>query len=138
MPDQPLHPLTTKEIKTFQDSIFYEILYTFGLPHNLDPTDYFQVEVSNFSRAAHARLLHLLFEGNLGKRRRPDDLVVATFGFVPRITLVGDDLIRINKHLLHLSTSRGKLPAEDKPWPDTILSSLLAPTREFMVLVSVR
>lgn len=130
-------PAEDQKRDVFRNSMYYEILYTFGVPHDYDPSDYFQWEVVNYSRMAHARLLDKFFETEPGKRSQ-DDVLAADFGFSPRPILTKDERDRLNKDLLHFSYGRLRHTLATKKWPSSILGSLLAPTLEFMELVQTQ
>lgn len=122
---------TPEQLKAvFENSMQYEIVYTFGVPDN-SPFDYCQWEMINFSRLAHARVLYGFFETSLGDRRN-DDVLAEDFGFSARKLLNDEDRERLNKDLFHFSYKRLRHNASTKPWPDRIISNLLEPTLDFM------
>ena len=117
--------------KAFQDSMLYEIVYTFGVPQH-DPYDYCLWEMINFSRMGHARVLYAFLETHQ-EHRLGDDLLAADFGYpVKRIDLAPDDRKRLNKDLFHFSQKRIRHTPETKPWPHSIIGSLLEPVLAFM------
>lgn len=115
----------------FQNSMLYEIVYTFGVPQH-DPHDYCLWEMINFSRMGHARVLYAFLETPT-ERRLGDDVLAADFGFpAKRIELADDDRVRLNKDLFHFSYQRLRHDAESKKWPNSIIGSLLEPVLAFM------
>jgi hypothetical protein len=122
-------PAQTKEL--FRNSIWYEIVYTFGVPEH-DPRDYCQWEMINYSRLAHARVLYDFLQTPKADRHL-DDVVVEDFRYpVQAVTLPPADRDRLNKDLLHLSYGRVRHTRKTKPWPSSILSNLLDPVLGFM------
>jgi hypothetical protein len=123
------------------DAVFYEMLFTFGIsPH--DETDYCAWEHINFSRMGHARALYNFFETSLDERTKRrernkdfDDVISEDFGFpAQQISRPGDDRLRLNKDLFHITykRTRHRDNPEGKPWPDTIISCLHEPCIEFV------
>jgi hypothetical protein len=120
-----------KKKKAFQDSMLYEIVYTFGVPQH-DPYDYCLWEMINFSRMGHARVLYAFLE-TPKEDRLGDDVLAADCGYpAKRIELANDDRKRLNKDLFHFSQKRIRHTPETKPWPDSIIGSLLEPVLAFM------
>jgi hypothetical protein len=137
----PFVPTSDQVTEVFRNSLMYEIMYTFGVPENHDPDDYYQWESVNFARMTHARLLYDFFQTSKATReakhqRHPDgsdDVIAEDFGFGPeRIPPIDGDRKRVNKDLLHLTYARLRHTAKTKPWPDSYLGCLLAPTVRFM------
>ena len=117
--------------RAFQNSMFYEIAFTFGVPFH-DPSDYSHWEVINFTRVAHARVLYAFLETPKAKRLQ-DDLVGEDFGYPAQPGILSDDnRRRLNKDLLHFSWDRTRHTPASKPWPHSILGDLLDPTLGFM------
>lgn len=113
------------------DSVFYEILYAFGVsPH--DETDYCAWEHVNYSRMGHARALYDFFETPIANRKL-DDAVSEDFGFGARpVDRPPDDRTRLNKDLFHVSYARLRHTKDTKAWPDTIISCLQDRCVEFI------
>jgi hypothetical protein len=130
----PFAPSRQQIIDVFNNSLFYEILFTFGVPVH-DPSDYCHWEAINFNRMAHARLLYDFLETPASKRFQ-DDVLAEDFGYpaVP-IPLSPDDRLRLNKDLMHLTYSRLRHTPDTKPWPDSILATLIDPILSFMEYV---
>ncbi|OAI52551.1 hypothetical protein AYO44_16560 [Planctomycetaceae bacterium SCGC AG-212-F19] len=125
-------PTPDQKREMFFNSLSYEIIHAFCLPEVCDTRNAFAVEVINFSRMAHARVLYTFLETDLPDRFK-DDLLAADFGFpVQQIPLSDLDRTRINKDLLHLSVGRLRHSTVTKPWPDTIIAALCDPTIRFM------
>jgi hypothetical protein len=123
---------TPQQIKeVFDNSMMYEILYTFGVPSH-HPADYAQWEFINFSRLAHARVLYGFLQTPKSSRYR-DDVLAEDFGYPaqPGI-LLPSDKERLDKDLMHFSYSRLRHTPVTKPWPPTILANLLDPAVAFM------
>jgi hypothetical protein len=140
-PNPPVAPSPARITEVFRNSLMYEILYTFGVPEYYDPTDYFLWETVNFARMGHARLLYDFFETAAVKREEKnqrhkdgnDDVIAEDFGFPARsIPVPLDDRKRVNKDLMHLTYTRLRHTPATKPWPDSYLGCLLAPTIAFM------
>jgi hypothetical protein len=124
-------PSEAKKKAAFRNSMFYEIVFTFGVPAH-DPLDYSHWEMINFTRMAHARLLYDFLEKN-DEQRYKDDVLAVDYGYPAQtIELSEDDRARLNKDLFHLSYDRLRHSPETKPWPNSILSNLLAPVLGFM------
>jgi len=116
-------PSTQQKKAVFHNSLWYEIVYTFGVPRH-DPTDYCHWEFINFTRMGHARVLYRFFETELSKRYQ-DDVLAEDFGFpASKIDLPEDDRRRLNKDLFHLTYSRLRHTPQSKPWPNSIISCL--------------
>ena len=134
-------PKPDEIIRVFRNSMAYEIMFTFGVPTH-DPTDYFQWEMINFTRLAHARVLYYFFETSIRARQRKmdgDDVVSEDFDFPAQsIPLPAADRPRVNKDLMHLTYARLRHSPESKPWPDSILACLLCPVLSFMEHVKNR
>jgi hypothetical protein len=128
----PMFTPTADQLRAvFDNSMWYEVVYTFGVP-DYDPRDYCQWEVMNFCRLAHARLLYDFLE-TPKNRRRDDDVLAEDFGYPAQtIRLTRDDRERLNKDLLHFSYGRLRHTPATKPWPSSILSNLLDPVLQFM------
>ena len=146
-PKPPFAPSPAQITEVFRNSLIYEIMYTFGVPQSYDPTDYFQWETVNFARMAHARLLYDFFETTAVKREQNnqmhrdgnDDVIAEDFGFPAlSIPVPPDDRKRVNKDLMHLTYARLRHTPATKPWPDSYLGCLLAPTVEFMRFVKTQ
>jgi hypothetical protein len=123
----------TKEQVTdaFRNSMYYEILHTFGVPAHVDPRDIFQWEQINYPRVAHARLLYDFFR-KTPDTRTEDDVFAADYDFHEIVSLSTEDRKRVNKDLLHFSYGRLRHDAVTKRWPDRILSDLLPTILLFM------
>jgi hypothetical protein len=116
----------------FANSMWYEIVYTFGVPKH-DPWDYCQWEMINLSRMAHARVLYGFLETKKEDRRFNDDVLAEDFGYPAQpVLLPKEDRERLNKDLFHLSYRRLRHTKESKRWPDSIIANLLEPTLGFM------
>lgn len=116
-------PSEEQRINLLDDSVFYEMVYAFGVSRH-DVTDYCAWEHVNFSRMGHARALYDFFETSK-ENRKQDDAVSEDFGFPARpVDRPSDDRNRLNKQLFHLSYSRLRYNETSKPWPHSILSCL--------------
>jgi hypothetical protein len=119
-------------IDVFNNSMSYEILYTFGVPdHN--PNDYCNWEAINFTRMAHARLLYDFLETPSAKREK-DDVLSEDFDYpAAKLDKLPEcDRLRLNKDLMHLTYDRVRRTPATKPWPDSILATLHDPIVKFM------
>jgi hypothetical protein len=146
-PKPPFAPSPDQITEVFQNSLMYEIMHAFGVPESCDPTDYFQWETVNFARMAHARVLYDFFETAAVQREERnqrnkdgnDDVIAEDFGFRARsIPVPPDDRKRVNKDLMHLTYARLRHTPTAKPWPDSYLGCLLAPTAGFMRYVKTQ
>jgi hypothetical protein len=127
----PLQPTDEQKRAAFQNSMWYEIVYTFGIPRH-DPFDYCHWETVNFTRLAHARVLYAFLETSK-ERRFMDDVLAEDYGYNAKsVTLPDEDRLRLNKDLFHFSYQRLRHTRESKCWPDSILSNLLEPVLGFM------
>jgi hypothetical protein len=127
----PFVPTRDQIVDVFNNSLFYEILFTFGVPVH-DPSDYCHWEAINFSRMAHARLLYDFLETPTSERSK-DDVLAEDFGYpAAPIALSKDDRKRLNKDLMHLTYSRLRHTPLTRPWPDSILANLQDPVLGFM------
>lgn len=130
------------KVRLFRDSVYYEIVHTFGVPGGLTDdqlADHAVGEVVNFSRQVHARLLAqslLRKPGDQGVRA--DDVLADDFGLdaeglgLPTEFLKGLlQLDHLNKGLFHLSYGR-VTGATRKPWDTRLLRELLPITISFM------
>jgi hypothetical protein len=127
----PFVPTHEQRTALLYDSVFYEMLYAFGISRH-DVTDYCAWEHINFSRMGHARALYDFFETPTA-RRQQDDAVSEDFGFAARpIDRPANDRTRLNKQLFHITYSRLQFNETSKPWPDTILSCLHERCVEFI------
>jgi hypothetical protein len=124
-------PTRQQIINVFNNSMFYEILFTFGVPVH-DPNDYCNWEAINFNRMAHARLLYDFMEQPIAQRYK-DNVLAEDFGFpTAAIHLPDADRKRLNKDLMHFTYDRLRHTPATKPWPSTILASLHDPIVRFM------
>jgi hypothetical protein len=124
-------PSAEEKTEVFHNSLWYEVVFTFGVPAH-DPTDYCQWEAINFSRMGHARVLYAFLETKTEDRSK-DDVLAEDYGFpAESVDLPPEDRLRLNKDLFHLTYSRLRHTPASKPWPDSILSSLLEPCLRFM------
>lgn len=131
MPKPPFVPTRQKMIDVFNNSMLYEILFTFGVPTH-DPTDYCHWETVNFTRFAHARLLYDFLEKPISDRHK-DDVLAEDFGCpAAPISLPPGDRDRLNKDLMHFTYDRLRHTSATKPWPDSLLSCLHDPVVGFM------
>lgn len=131
MPKPLFTPTPEQTIEVFRNSLVYEIMFTFGIPHH-DPMDYCQWETVNFARIGHARVLYSFFQGTAANRKK-DDVVSEDYGFPSRtISLPPGDEDRMNKDLLHLTYARLRHSPVSKSWPDSILSCLQPIVIDFM------
>jgi hypothetical protein len=131
MAKPPFVPTRQQVIDVFNNSLFYEILFTFGVPVH-DPTDYCNWEAINFNRMAHARLLYDFLEQPIPGRFK-DNVLGEDFGYpAAPIPLPPDDRLRLNKDLMHLTYDRLRHTPATKPWPDSILATLQDPVVGFM------
>jgi hypothetical protein len=131
MPAPPYVPTRQQMIDVFNNSMFYEILFTFGVPVH-DPNDYCNWEAINFNRMAHARLLYDFIEQPVAQRYK-DNVLAEDFGYVARpIPLPPDDRKRLNKDLMHFTYDRLRHTPATKPWPSSILACLHDPIVGFM------
>jgi hypothetical protein len=124
-------PTRQQVIDVFNNSLTYEVLFTFGVPVH-DPNDYCNWEAINFNRMAHARLLYDFLEQPIAARFR-DNVLAEDFGYpaIP-IPLPAADRQRLNKDLMHLTYDRLRHTSATKPWPDSILATLQDPMIGFM------
>jgi len=126
-------PTADQKRRILHDAVFYEILFAHGVsPH--DESDYCSWEHVNYSRMGHARALYGFFETGIDDRHQ-DDVVSEDFRFGPvRIQRSEDDKTRLNKDLFHLTYARLRHLASplNKPWPDSILSSVHKPCVDFI------
>jgi hypothetical protein len=128
-------PSTEDKKAVFHNSLWYEIVFTFGVPAH-DPTDYCQWEAINFSRMGHARVLYTFLETKT-ENRSQDDVLAEDYGFpAESINLPSEDRRRLNKDLFHLTYARLRHTPATKPWPDNIISNLLEPCLKFMEHIS--
>ena len=124
-------PTRQQIIEVFNNSLLYEILFTFGVPIH-HTSDYCNWESVNFTRMAHARLLYCFLETPIANRRK-DDVLSEDFGYpAAKIPLPPDDEERLNKDLMHLTYSRLRHTPTTRPWPDSILANLQDPIVGFM------
>lgn len=131
MPTPPFMPTRQQIIDVFNNSMLYEILFTFGVPTH-DPTDYCHWETVNFTRLAHARLLYDFLEKPVSARYK-DDVLATDFGYpAAPISLPPGDRDRLNKDLMHLTYDRLRHTRATKPWPDSLISCLHDPIVRFM------
>jgi hypothetical protein len=102
MAKSPFSPTRQQVIDVFNNSLTYEVLFTFGVPvHN--PYDYCNWEAINFNRMAHARLLYDFLEQPIADRYK-DNVLAEDFGYPARmIALPASDRQRLNKDLMHLT-----------------------------------
>lgn len=135
-------PTVDQRRQLFQDSVYYEIIHTFGIPAGVtdDQLNNHAIgETINFSRHVHARALaHFLYrrpsDSDVQKR---DDAFAEDFGFDP--TTLGSDEVRkrktehkdLNKGLIHITYGR-VTGATTKPWSSPVLKDLLPVTIQFM------
>ena len=126
----PFVPSRQQVIDVFNNSLLYEILFTFGVPTH-DPSDYCHWEAINFNRMAHARLLYIFLETPKAKRHG-DDVLAEDFGYPASPILLPADRLRLNKDLMYLTYARLRHTPITKPWPDSILATLLDPIVGFM------
>lgn len=118
----------SKVTKLFRDSLYYEILHTFGVPRYTDTGDIFLWEQVNFSRAAHARVLYDFFRKKRGKQE--DNVIATDYGFSKTIGMSLRK--RVNTQLMHLSYSRTTFTDTTKEWPSGILADLQSTVIKFM------
>jgi hypothetical protein len=135
-------PPDEQKVRLFRDSMYYEIVHTFGVPRHLTDAqlaDHAIGETINYSRYVHARLLaHFLLRKRDDKGVRDDDVLAAQFGFErDGLGLSEDDVQELtgskdlNKGLIHLSYGR-VTGATSKPWASRLLRDLLPVTIRFM------
>jgi hypothetical protein len=130
-------PTRQQMIDVFNNSMHYEILFTFGVPIH-DPTDYCNWEAINFNRMAHARLLYDFMEQPVAQRYK-DNVLAEDFGFpAATIPLRAADRRRLNKDLMHFTYDRLRHTPATKPWPNTILAFLHDPVVRFMQHVEMQ
>lgn len=124
-------PTRQQMIDVFNNSMVYEILFTFGVPIH-DPADYCNWEAINFNRIAHARLLYVFMEQPVAQRYK-DNVLAEDFGYrAAPIPLSAADRLRLNKDLMHFTYDRLRHTPATKPWPSTILAFLHEPVVRFM------
>ena len=113
----PNYTPTADEIQCALQHIRYEIEAFISVPVH-DRTDPHLVESVLFRRMAHARALLDFFTAC---DRLKDNILSSDYGFAhsPIFSPKDDSAVRrrLNKHLMHLTYSRVRLPAEDKQWP---------------------
>jgi hypothetical protein len=127
----PFVPTRQQVIDVFNNSLCYEIMFTFGVPVH-DPNDYCNWEAINFNRMAHARLLYDFLEQPTADRLK-DNVLSEDFGYPAAILpLPPGDRRRLNKDLMHLTYDRLRHTPITKPWPDSILATLHNPVVGFM------
>jgi hypothetical protein len=130
-------PTRQMMIDVFNNSMFYEILFTFGVPMH-DPADYCNWEAINFNRMAHARLLYDFMEQPVAKRYK-DNVLAEDYGFpAAPIQLPDAERLRLNKDLMHFTYDRLRHTPATKPWPSTILAFLHDPVVRFMLHVETQ
>lgn len=129
-----IKPSPAKLKAIFQNSIWYEILYAFGVPKH-DPTDYTMWEMINWCRMGHARVLYDF----LGRERtttgvHPDDVLAVDYGYnFQPLFHPETNRARLNKDLFHLSYRRLRHRQHGaKCWKDSILGNLRIPVLRFM------
>ncbi len=119
-------PTREQVVEVFNYSLFYEVLFTFGVPVH-DPTDYCNWEAINFNRMAHARLLYDFLEQPICNRYK-DNVLAEDFGYpAAPVSLPSDDRLRLNKDLMHVTYDRLRHTPATRPWPDSILANLQEP-----------
>src|SRR5262245_38881731 len=109
-----MKPTDDERVQLFRDSVYYEIIHTFGVPAEFkdDQLESHAVgETINFSRHVHARTLsHFLFrrpsDNDVPKK---DDAFAEDFGFDPTALGLSDDVRKgkvdhkdLNKGLIHI------------------------------------
>src|SRR5262245_19028414 len=137
-----MKPTDDERGRLFRDSVYYEIIHTFGVPAELpdDQLDSHAIgETVNFSRHVHARALsHFLFrrpsDGEV--REKNDDAFAEDFGFDPTALGLSDGTRKakvehkdLNKGLIHITYGR---VTGAKPWSSQALKELLPVTIQFM------
>jgi hypothetical protein len=128
---EPYEPTEEDKRAAFKNSMWYEIVYTFGIPTH-DHCDYCHWETVNFTRLAHARVLYAFLETEKQKRLG-DDVLAEDYGYkATPIALSDENRVRLNKDLFHFSYKRLRHTPESKRWPDSILSNLHKPVLDFM------
>lgn len=133
-----------EKVRLFRDSIYYEIIHTFGVPVELTNeqlNSHTIGETINFSRRVHGRLLAGFLLGRRDDRgTRQDDAFAEDFGFNlnPADLGMGEDDRKkkkqhpdLNKGLMHLTYGR-VTGATRKPWSNQVLKDLLPVTIQFM------
>jgi len=131
MAKRPFTPTRQQVVDVFNNSLTYEVLFTFGVPVH-DPNDYCNWEAINFNRMAHARLLYDFLEQRIANRFK-DNVLAEDFGYPANpIPLPDADRQRLNKDLMHLTYDRLRHTPATKPWPDSILAKLQDPMVGFM------
>jgi hypothetical protein len=120
---------TPKQLEgILSDSLWYEILFAFGIPE-YDRRDYCQWEAVNFARIAHSRVLHAFLSNEGGG----DDVLAKHYGFdKPKGGMPTWDN-QTNKQLLHLTYSRAGYAGDSKMWKDEWISGIFDRCKEFMV-----
>ena len=131
-----------EKINLFRDSLYYEIIHTFGVPRGLtnEQLDNHAIgETINFSRQVHGRLLsQFLYRRAADKEARNGDAFAEDFGFDPTSLFSNDEDRELqakhafmNKQILHLTYDRvsGNLK---KPWSTEWLNQLMNVTINFM------
>lgn len=132
-------PSVQQLVDLFRDSLYYEIVHTFGIPAELTPAqleNHAIGECINFSRCAHGRAL-ADFMYRLPVDAQKDDVVAADYGFLctQHGGLSESDRQRrltnteLNKRLLHITASRVN---SRTPWSTQFLSDLLPITVSFV------
>jgi hypothetical protein len=133
-----------KRVKLFHDSMYYEIVHTFGVPIYLTKdalSDHTIGETINFSRQVHARLLADFLVRKRDKTARKGDAFAEDFGFKPEDHgFSADDCERlqktdeINKRLVHMTYTRLDY-VDRKAWSCDLLNGLLPVTIQFMQFI---
>lgn len=136
-------PTDDQKQRLFRDSVYYEIIHTFGVPADLKDdqlASHTVGETVNFSRHVHARALahFLLRRPEDNEVPKKDDAFAADFGFYPTVLGLSDEIRKklaentdLNKGLLHITYGRVE-GATTKPWSNPVLRELLPVTIQFM------
>ena len=143
-----MKPTDDQKERLFRDSVYYEIIHTFGVPSDLTDeqlASHAVGETVNFSRHVHARALaHFLFRrpGDDEVPRKHDDSFAEDFGFDPTVLGLSDDDRKkkaenkdLNKGLVHITYGRIG-GATSKPWSSPVFKDLLPVTILFMKHIS--
>jgi hypothetical protein len=133
----PIFAPSTQELIDALPHIRYEISSFLTVPE-FDRTDFHITESVQFRRMAHARSL-MDFFGKAVRSNNPkdDDILATDYGFPSQPIFSPPDegaaRDRINKHLMHLTFSRLRLPPSDKLWPIDRLFPPIARTAQAFV-----
>jgi hypothetical protein len=137
-----MNPSDDQKVRLFRDSVYYEIIHTFGVPIELNDSqlDSHAIgEIINYSRHVHARALsHFLFRRASDSEVRKDDALAEDFcfdisalGLSENVRKQKAENLDLNKGLIHITYGR-VTGVTKKPWNSPVLNDLLPVTIQFM------